>query len=97
MKKPVQKRKGGGEILGMLSPAVAIAQSLKSGKPEGILEFGISPVLALANRAKKRRASDAGGPSGPSAPTGVTRMKEGGKVGRGDGKCIKGRTKGRMV
>jgi hypothetical protein len=97
MKKPVQKRKGGGKILGMLSPAAAIAQSLKSGKPEGILEFGLSPVMAIANQAKKRRARGTDGPSGPSAPTGVTRMKEGGKVGRGDGKCIKGRTKGRMV
>jgi hypothetical protein len=35
--------------------------------------------------------------SGPSAPTGVTGMKAGGKVTRGDGVCTKGHTKGKMV
>ena len=94
MKKPVQKKKGGG-MLAMLSPAAALAQSLKSGKAEGIL--GMTPIGAMANQADKRRRRSGEGPGEPSGPSGVTGMKKGGKVGRGDGACMKGHTKGKMV
>jgi len=90
MKKPVQKKKSGG-MLAMLSPVAALAQSMKSGKAEGIL--GATPIGALVNR--RRRSGE--GPSEPAGPTGITGMKAGGKVGRGDGACVKGRTKGRKV
>jgi hypothetical protein len=79
----------------MFSPAAALAQSLKSGKAEGIL--GMTPIGAMVNQADKRRRRSGEGPSEPSGPTGVTGMKKGGKVGRGDGACMKGRTKGKMV
>jgi hypothetical protein len=93
--KKTKKMKGGG-LLAMISPAAAIAQSLKSGKAEGIL--GMTPVGALynADRKKRNRAEGPTGPGGPSAPTGVTGMKAGGKVSRGDGCCMKGHTKGKM-
>jgi len=61
--------------------------------------MGIIPMAIEHMQSKKRkdRRRSGEGPSEPSAPTGVTGMKKGGKVGRGDGACIKGRTKGKMV
>lgn len=90
MKKPVKKKSKGGKLLGMLSPAVSLAQSIKSGQPEGLLSM--SPLAMMAGRRKKDE--EGRGPSGPSTPT---RMKAGGKVTRGDGVCTKGHTKGKMV
>ena len=88
MKKPVKKKNGG--LLAMISPAAALAQSLGSGKPEGIL--GMGALGAMANVASKRRRKK----DTPEAET-PTGMKRGGKVGRGDGVCKQGRTKGKMV
>lgn len=92
--KKTKKMKGGG-LLAMLSPAAAIAQSLKSGKAEGML--GMTPLGAIynADRKKRNRAEGPTGPGGTTAPTGVTGMKKGGAV-RGDGCCMKGHTKGKM-
>lgn len=88
----MKKMKKGG-MLAMISPAAALAQSMKSGKAEGILGGGIVGALANAGRKKRDRAE---GPEGPSGPSGVTGMKAGGKVTRGDGACMKGHTKGKM-
>ena len=96
MKKPVKKKNGG--LLAMISPAAALAQSLRSGKPEGILGMGALGAMAnVAQRRSRKRDDKKEGPSGPSSIEGPTGMKRGGKVGRGDGVCKKGRTKGKMV
>lgn len=92
----MKKMKKGGKILGMLSPAVALGQSLKSGKAEGILGMSALGAMHNASRKKRDRAEGPEGPSGPSGPSGVTGMKRGGKVTRGDGVCMKGHTKGKM-
>jgi hypothetical protein len=88
MKEPKKMKMGG--MLEMLSPAAAIAKSLRTGKAEGIL--GALPIGALHNKKRKDRE----GPEGPKGPTGVTGMKAGGRVSRGDGACMKGHTKGKM-
>jgi hypothetical protein len=51
---------------------------------------GVLPMM-IRERDKRRRKKDT-----PAAET-PTGMKRGGKVGRGDGACKKGRTKGKMV
>ena len=108
MKKKSAKRKALGGLMGAaikeggianLSPAVALANSLKSGKPEGILR--LSPLAQLMRRgekeddsADKELKSDSKDRS--TRPTLATRgMKRGGKV-RGDGICQRGHTKGTM-
>ena len=108
MKKKSAKRKALGGLMGAaikdggianLSPAVALAKSLKSGKPEGILR--LSPLAQLMRRgekeddsADKELKSDSKDRS--TRPTLATRgMKRGGKV-RGDGICQRGHTKGAM-
>ena len=108
MKKKSAKRKALGGLMGAaikeggianLSPAVALAKSLKSGKPEGILR--LSPLAQLMRRgekeddsADKELKSDSKDRS--TRPTLATRgMKRGGKV-RGDGICQRGHTKGTM-
>ena len=108
MKKKSAKRKALGGLMGAaikdggianLSPAVALAKSLKSGKPEGILR--LSPLAQLMRRgekeddsADKELKSDSKDRS--TRPTLATRgMKRGGKV-RGDGICQRGNTKGTM-
>ena len=90
------KKMKGGDMLAMISPAAALAQSMKSGKAEGILGMSGLGAMYNAGRKKRDRAEGPTGPSGPSAPTGVTGMKAGGKVTRGDGACMKGHTKGKM-
>ena len=108
MKKKPAKRKALGGLMGAaikeggianLSPAVAVAKSLKSGRPEGMLR--LSP-LAMAFGRRGRSEDEAEEtqstmPSGPvERPTLPTRgMKRGGKV-RGDGSCQPGNTKGTM-
>jgi hypothetical protein len=108
MKKKTVKRKALGGLMGAaikeggianLSPAVAMAKSLKSGRPEGMLR--LSPLAqAFGRRSGKRDETEETQSTMPSGPverqTLPTRgMKRGGKV-RGDGICKKGRTKGAM-
>jgi hypothetical protein len=57
--------------------------------------MGIIPMAIEHMQSKKRKDRRSG--EGPSGPSDVTGMKKGGKVGRGDGACMKGRTKGKMV
>jgi hypothetical protein len=104
-KKPVKRKALGGLAaikeggIANLSPAVALAKSLKSGKPEGMLR--LSPLAQLMRRGKKEDdisdkelKSDSRDRS--TRPTLATRgMKRGGKV-RGDGICQRGHTKGTM-
>jgi hypothetical protein len=104
-KKPVKRKALGGLAaikeggIANLSPAVALAKSLKSGKPEGMLR--LSPLAQLMRRGKKEDdisdkelKSDSRDRS--TRPTLETRgMKRGGKM-RGDGICQRGNTKGAM-
>ena len=85
-----KKMKKGG-MLAMISPAAAMAQSLKSGRAEGIL--GMGAAGALFNAGRKKSAS-AEGPAGPEMRK-TQGMKKGGVM-RGDGCCMKGKTKGKM-
>ena len=108
MKKKPAKRKALGGLMGAaikeggianLSPAVALAKSMKSGRPEGMLR--LSPMAqAFGRRGRDKdetEATQSTMPSGPvERPTLPTRgMKRGGKV-RGDGICQHGKTKGKM-
>jgi hypothetical protein len=85
----VKKMGGGG--LAMISPAASLVESLRSGQPEGILG-ALSPVAMAMKAAKKKRGEDEG-----SETKTTVAMKSGGKVGRGDGCCMKGKTKGRAI
>ena len=106
MKKKPVKRKALGGLMGAaikeggianISPAVAIAKSLKSGRREGMLR--LSPMAQAFGRRKRDKTEETQStmPSGPvERPTLPTRgMKRGGKV-RGDGICQHGKTKGTM-
>jgi len=95
MKCNTKKMKAGG-MLAMMSPAAALALSMKSGRAEGILGMGALGALINAGR-KKGGAGGTDSPVNSSAarvPT-TAKMKSGGKV-RGDGVCQRGRTKGKM-
>jgi len=83
------------------SPVAAIAKSIDSGRPEGMLR--LSPLAQLAGKVYRDNKSDAAPtpstiPSGPmQRPERATKgMKRGGKV-RGDGICQRGKTKGRVT
>jgi hypothetical protein len=101
--KKTKKMSKGGDMLAMISPAAAIAQSMKAGKPVGLAN--LSPVAHLMGRKNKAgaaaspeeaAATGAGGMSAMARPELPTRgMKKGGKV-RGDGCCVRGKTKGTM-
>lgn len=83
----VMKKKGGG-LLGMISPAASLVKSLKAGEPVGLMKMtGVGAMMG-----KKNKENDAQKQSGKS----VSGMKAGGKVSRGDGCCMKGKTKGKM-
>lgn len=84
----VKKMAGGG--LSMISPAAALVKSLQSGSPEGLMKM--LPVGAAMNAAKGKTNTTARDDAKKAVP-----MKSGGKVGRGDGCCIKGKTKVRSV
>lgn len=81
-----KKMRGGG--LAMISPAAALVQSIQSGQPEGLMRLSPLAMAMSGGRSKssKEQASE----------TQPTPMKAGGKVTRGDGACMKGRTKGKM-
>jgi hypothetical protein len=102
--KKTKKMALGGKVIEKLSPAVALANSLKSGKAEGIL--GMTGLGAMYNAAQRGRGDGAasampqeagmtatGAMERPQLPT--RGMKKGGKV-RGDGVCQRGHTKGTM-
>jgi len=110
MKKPkkTKKMKIGG-LAAALSPVAAIAKSLESGKPEGLLK--LSPLaMAFGERESKKDGGASSAASKPSPSQGASRsgrmerptlatrgMKKGGTTRRGDGICQRGKTKGRMV
>lgn len=104
MKKPTKKMSKGGNLLSMISPAAAIVQSMKAGKPVGLAN--LSPLAHALSRGKRgdsaspmpeEAAAVAAGMNPMARPELPTRgMKAGGKV-RGDGICQRGKTKGRMV
>jgi len=93
-------------------PTVAIVESIKSGEPEGMLRMTpIGQELAkreARKESKKPKRVSGASQNTPAAPQNTSGrmerpqlpsrgMKAGGRVGRGDGVCRKGKTKGRMV
>ena len=101
--KKTKKMSKGGDMLAMISPAAAIAQSMKAGKPVGLAN--LSPLAHAMSRKggasvgamPEEAAAGAGGMTAMARPELPSRgMKKGGKV-RGDGCCIRGKTKGRMT
>ena len=82
-KKPVKKMVAGGALLGALT----------DGKLKAPL--GIIPQLMYNQSRKKDKTPKLKEKEGMEAAP--QRMREGGKVTRGDGCCMRGKTKGRMV
>jgi hypothetical protein len=111
-KKPVKRKALGGLAaikeggIANISPAAALAQSIKSGRPEGMLRLSpLAQALGRSRRGGETGDVNAGDAAAAAAeamapatrPTLPSRgMKGGGKV-RGDGICQRGRTKGRMT
>ena len=99
--KKTKKMNKGGDLLSMLSPAASLIQSMKAGKPVGLAN--LSPIAHVLGRGRGEGAASAmpqeagmaatGGMERPQLPT--RGMKKGGKV-RGDGCCMRGKTKGTM-
>lgn len=56
---------------------------------------GVVPALLL-EREKRKEQARALANDGVKGPAGVTGMRKGGPVSRGDGACIKGHTKGKL-
>lgn len=77
-------------------PTVALARSLKSGQPEGILKA--MPIAQAMRRSSDPAPTPSTMPSGPmQRPERAAKgMKRGGRV-RGDGIAQRGKTKGRFV
>ena len=103
--KKTTKKKGGGKLLSMLSPAYALSKSLKSGKAEGILGMGLLGQAYNASRKKNKSSIDPDEPTSNMAAKSMAAksmaakpMKKGGAVkgNRGDGCCQRGKTKGTM-
>ena len=76
-----KKMKLGG--LAMLSPALALAETLKSGQPEGLLK--LAPMAIAGGSLEKDKKKNKG----------AAKMAKGGMV-RGDGCAQRGKTKGKM-
>ncbi len=107
-----KKMKIGG-LAAALSPVAAIAKSIDSGEPEGLLKLSPLAMALSKGKSKKDEAAapkqkaDAKGKNmpGPQSTSkrmqrpqrGVQGMKAGGTPGRGDGICQRGRTKGKIV
>ena len=95
------KKKADGGMMSKISPAVSLIESLKAGKPVGLAN--LSPIGQLLGRGRGEGAAPAmpqeasmtatGAMERPQLPT--RGMKKGGKV-RGDGCCMRGKTKGTM-
>jgi hypothetical protein len=98
-KKPVQKKFLGGAMLGGMA------------KDGAIPLMGILPMAYNAMQKKKKKADNSEQEAGMAAAKRnrqlmqaaaargqqPRKMKDGGKTSRGDGICVKGKTKGRMV
>ena len=82
----VKKMGGGGKLLKMLSPAAALASSLKSGKPEGLM--AIMPIGAMMKQGNKPAASGSN-----KTVRGAKTMASGGRI---NGSAKRGHTKGKM-
>ena len=78
--------------LAMISPAAALAKSLQSGQPEGILKM--SPI-GMAMKAGKGKVEPTAKDKARQATSPVA-MKSGGSV-RGCGMAIRGKGRGKMV
>jgi len=83
MKKKVVKKKGGGKILGSLSPLYGMITG--EGAFGKLADAGFSPAGMLAKQQKKKKQMRTQAP--------VPVAKKGGRM-RGDGICIRGKTKG---
>ncbi|MDA9272052.1 hypothetical protein N9Q05_01545 [bacterium] len=92
--KKTMKKKGGGELLSMLSPAYALSKSLKSGKAEGILGMGL--LGAAYNKSRKGKGASGSADTPASNMAAKTKAMKKGGMARGDGCCMKGKTKGTM-
>ena len=77
-----KKMKLGG--LAMLSPALALAETLKSGQPEGLLKLAPMAIAGGSLEKDKEKKNK-----------GTAKMAKGGMV-RGDGCAQRGKTKGKM-
>ena len=78
--------------LAMISPAAALAKSLQSGQPEGILKM--SPI-GMAMKAGKGKVEPTAKDKARQATSPVA-MKSGGSV-RGCGLAVRGKGRGKMV
>lgn len=58
-----------------------------------VIPLGIIPQMVMKNRSDKRKAA---AEEGAAFNVSSMKMAKGGKVGRGDGCCMKGKTKGKM-
>jgi hypothetical protein len=85
MKKPVKKKAIGGAL-----------GALAEGDIRGAIP-GVLPMMLMDRDKRSRGKRDDKKRQRGEGPSGTTGMKKGGKVGRGDGACMKGRTKGKMV
>jgi hypothetical protein len=103
MKKKPVKKASMGKFLETFSPAYSIMKG-KGPISEGMSKLGgaglggIAGALASSQRNKKAApnpmAATPAAPMASNAATPMTPMKAGGKLGRGDGCAVKGRTKG---
>ncbi|TFH47760.1 MAG: hypothetical protein E4G89_07410 [Methanothrix sp.] len=82
----VKKMGGGGKLLKMLSPAAALASSLKSGEPEGLM--AVMPIGAMMKQGRKPAASVSN-----KTVRGAKTMASGGRI---NGAAKRGHTKGKM-
>lgn len=79
-----------------LSPVAAVAKSIKSGKPEGMLRLSpLAQALGRANRSDPEPTPSTM-PSGPMQrpERSVKGMRKGGKI---DGCAMRGKTRGRLT
>ena len=85
MYKKVKKKGKGGDILGSLSPLYGIMSG--KGAFGKLADAGLSPAGMLAKEMREK---------GGKGKQRVAVAKEGGRMGRGDGCCVRGKTKGTM-
>lgn len=75
-----KKMAGGG--LAMLSPAYALAKSIESGSPQGLMKM-TQLGMAMKDRGKKEKATDVGNVTGMKSGGRVKKMAMGGKSKKG--------------
>lgn len=88
MYKKTKKKAKGGDILGTLSPLYGIMSG--KGAFGKLADAGLSPAGMLAKELREKGAKGAAGKQR------VAVAKGGGRMGRGDGCCVRGKTKGTM-